>query len=60
MMTTTTTEPISKEIRQKMIQRMMQPKIWIHTEKSPHRFAHSHRCVYCMSIKHKSEKCPST
>jgi hypothetical protein len=59
-MTTTTTEPISKEIRQKMIQRMMQPKIWIHTEKSGHRFAHSSRCIYCMSIKHKSEKCPST
>jgi len=37
---------------------MIQPKIWVHTEKSPpHRFAHSSRCVYCMSIRHRSEKC---
>ena len=40
--------------------RMMQPKLWIHTQKphNPHRFAHSSRCVYCMTIMHRSEKCP--
>jgi hypothetical protein len=39
--------------------RMMQPKLWIHNENSlpPHRFAHSSRCVYCMTIMHRSEKC---
>lgn len=55
-----TTEPISKETIQQTIQRMMQPKLWIHKQTSAptHRFAHSHRCVYCMSISHTSQKCP--
>ena len=55
-----TTEPISEEIKQEIIQRMMQPKLWIHKQKSvpTHRFAYSHRCVYCRSISHTSQKCP--
>lgn len=54
-----TSEQIEKSIKK----RMMQPKLWIHKENSatnPHRFAHSSRCVYCMTIMHRSEKCPST
>jgi len=55
-----TTEPNSREIREQTIQRMTQPKLWIHKQKSTptHRFAHSHRCVYCMRISHTSDKCP--
>ena len=49
-----TTEQIEKQI-----ERLNKPKLWIHTQKPhpSHRFAYSHRCVFCMSIQHRSEKC---
>jgi hypothetical protein len=37
------------------------PKMWINIQKpapTPHKFAPSCRCVFCMSIMHKSPKCP--
>jgi len=42
------------------IERLNEPKLWIHNQKSApttYKYSHSSRCVFCMSIMHRSEKC---
>ena len=50
--TKTNLQPIEKPIEK--------PKAWIHIQKSAptYKFAPSCRCVFCMSLMHKSPKCP--
>jgi len=50
----------SESIEESIKKQIRQPKIWIHKQKSvptPHKYAHSSRCVFCISIQHISEKC---
>ena len=50
---------LTSEQIEKQIERLKKPKLWIHTQKPhpSHKYAHSSRCVFCMSILHRSEKC---
>jgi hypothetical protein len=54
-------DPIEKQIEKPIEEPIEKPKMWITTKKSaptPYKFAPSCRCVFCMSIMHKSPKCP--
>jgi hypothetical protein len=50
---------LTSEQIEKQIELLNQPKVWIHKQKPvpSHKYAHSSRCVFCMSIQHRSEKC---
>lgn len=56
-------ESIEKQFSQKnkQLQKNRQPKLWIRTQKCAprHKFAHSHRCVACMSVMHTTLNCPN-